>query len=90
MRFPLIMQWHIKKSFTTVSNVTVWRVLREILHLMTYKLSIVQHLKDGTFVCLLSVNVFVTLFTLTFGEYHCKAASETPFISCMKPPVTQT
>jgi hypothetical protein len=41
MRLPLQC---FKKGFTTV---TVWRVLRKLLHLKAYKLSIFQHLTDA-------------------------------------------
>jgi hypothetical protein len=66
-----------KELYCGVPNVTLWRVLRKCLNFQACKLSAVQ----GWIACTsLSVNVFLTLATQQYLEYHCKPLFETPCI----------
>jgi hypothetical protein len=70
-----------KELYSCIQTVTVWRVLRKLLHLKAYKLSIVQH-HGWLMVCMpLSLNVFITLATQWNLEYRCKALLETPCVA---------
>jgi hypothetical protein len=54
----------IKKGlYIGIPNVTVWRVLRKLLHLKADKLSVAQYVERWIVCTPLSVNVFVTLAT---------------------------
>jgi hypothetical protein len=50
-----------KELYISIPNVTVWRVLREYLHLKARKLFIVQDVERWTVCTPLSENCFVTL-----------------------------
>jgi hypothetical protein len=58
----------------------VQRVLRKLLYLKAYKLSVVEDVERLIVCTPLSINVFVTLATQYHLEYHCKALIETPYI----------
>jgi hypothetical protein len=66
-----------KELYNGIPNVTLWRVLRELLYLKAYKLSIVQHLEVWIVCISLNINVHVTLATEQHLEYHCKAFFKT-------------
>jgi hypothetical protein len=53
-----------KELYSGIPNVNVWRVLRKLLHLKAYRLSIVQGAERWIVCKPLSVNVFVSLVTL--------------------------
>jgi hypothetical protein len=56
-------------------------MLRKLLYLRAYELSIIQGVERWIVCTSLSVNVFVTLATKRHLEYHCKALFETPCIT---------
>jgi hypothetical protein len=61
-----------KKRLNGIPNVTVWRVLRECIHLKAYKLSIVKHL--GRWIVYTPLSLFETPCMYIRGAWLCKSA----------------